>query len=146
MSELTLLRKSVDELRAELKILYKRLDTAEAKNPLIDDLKLDSRWCKISLNNREQYVRNWCVRIVGLSVPQHYIDKYGVDGGCMQFIYERLIYPTLLCATPDEIKELGLDTYPQINKVPEMFQVLENAQLCQLVLDQKRTKNLFYHL
>lgn len=142
MSELTLLRKSVDELRAELKILYKRLDTAEAKNPLIDDLESDSRWCKISLNNREQYVRNWCVRIVGLSVPQHYIDKYGVDGGCMHFIYERLIYPTLLCATPDEIKELGLDTYPQIDKVPEMFQVLENAHFLSAGPRSKKNKKL----
>lgn len=132
MSELTKLKESIDLLREQVKTLQSRLDVSESKNPrdlnvLIDNLNKDNKWCKLSLNNREQYVRNWCVRIVGLSVPQSYIDNYGVDGGCIRYIYERLIYPTLLCATPDEIKELGLDAVPQLDKVPEMFQVLENA-------------------
>ena len=147
MSELTKLKESIDLLREQVKTLQSRLDVSESKKPselnvLIDNLTKDNRWCKLSLNNREQYVRNWCVRIVGLSVPQSYIDRYGVDGGCIRYVYERLIYPTLLCATPDEIKELGLDAVPQLDKVPEMFQVLENAHFLSSGPRSKKNKNL----
>ena len=63
MSELTKLKESIDLLREQVKTLQSRLDVSESKNPsdfnvLIDNIKKDNRWCKLSLNNREQYVRS----------------------------------------------------------------------------------------
>ncbi len=122
MSDLKSLKAIVDQLVTQVKTLQ---DTCDLSN--ISNLKSDLSACKSSLNDREQYQRNWCVRIAGLSVPKDLVRKYGVDGGCMRHVYNTLVKPTLECSTPNIIEELNLDAEAQLDFVPGLFSTLENA-------------------
>ncbi len=126
MSDLKSLKELVDKLTEKVKLLEANSDSVD-----FNTLKSEIKNCNSSLNDREQYQRNWCVRIMGLSVPRDLIQKYGVDGACMRHVYDTLVRPTLECSTPDKVAELNLTSATQLESqidfVPGIFSVLENA-------------------
>ena len=141
MSDLKSLKDLVDKLTLQVNSLQTKCDSADYSS-----IKSDINKCKISLNDREQYARNWSVRINGLSVPRDLIQKYGVDGGCLRHIYDKVIKPTLICSTPEKVAELNLNSgtqlEPQIDFVPSLFSVLENAHFLGGPTKSKKSKGL----
>ena len=148
MGDLNVLKKAIDSLTAQVKMLQKQIvssDFSKQDSDLsiaINNLKSDFSFCKNSLNEREQYPRNWSSRFSGVSIPKDYIEKYGVDGGCMRYLYETLIKPTLECTTPEKIQELNLSSIPQLAKVPKMTSVIENAHFLGGPTKSKKNSNL----
>lgn len=67
-------------------------------------------------NAREQYARNFCVRIFGLPVDKKAINEFGIDGACLEACYRRIVKPVLEKCLPKFM-----------NKVPEIGELLGNA-------------------
>ncbi len=137
MSDLKSLKVIVDNLVEQVKTLQENCDISD-----IQSLKSDISECRASLNAREQYARNWCVRISGLSVPRELVKTYGVDGGCMRHVYNKLVKPTLECSTPNKVEELNLETVAQLDFVPGLFSTLENAHFLGGPTKSRKNKDL----
>ena len=141
MSDLKSLKIEIEKLTEQVKLLQAKSDSSD-----FITIKNDIKNCNLSLNDREQYQRNWCVRVTGLSVPRDFIQKYGVDGACLRHVYDTLVRPTLECSTPDKVAEHNLtsDTKleSQIDFVPGLFSVLENAHFLGGPTRSKNNKDL----
>lgn len=79
--------------------------------------------CQIQLNNREQYLRNWSIRITGLEVSSNEVKKLGVDLACMYTAYHRIIKPVLQNA----VNQFGETDPFNLSSVPGLFDLIENA-------------------
>lgn len=111
------LAKVVEDLRS-------RLDNRTRENNnlklCIEDLKSkfeeSNKHCVIGDNNREQYARNWTLRVYGVAVKQQDIDDLGLDVACMIAVYDRILHPVLLKASKKVLPE-----------IPPWYILLENA-------------------
>ena len=84
---------------------------------------------KEDINQREQYARNWCVRINNLFVPKYLIKRYGIDGACMLVAYTKLIKPVLQKSMPDvQDADWGDSTVPSLHSVLENGHFLGKAK------------------
>ena len=75
------------------------------------------------IDKREQYPRNWCIRINNLYVPTHLIQQLGLTLAVMYTAYDRIIGPVLHRALQNW---RGLDKLG-INGVPALLDLIENG-------------------
>lgn len=135
------LQNSIDHLTNIVENIQNKLDGFEnIQNEVkttVNVLKQNVYDNFVSLNSREQYTRNWCIRVNGLKVDPSLITKFGVDGAVMRTVYNRIILPVLSHTTPEVIQEKNLNTIPQLEYVPDCFSLLENGHF----LRSRRTSN-----
>lgn len=101
------------------------LKELQEKSALVDklqekvvSLEKELMVAKESLNDREQYSRNWSVRIFGLSVTKEEEEKLGKDRAVMKKAYDKVLKPILQAA-----KDAG-----SIESVPSSYyNLLENG-------------------
>ena len=72
-------------------------ETVETQGAMIRELKEKDRLNKNSLNDREQYARNYSARIFGLKLPS---EKPTV-GEVLESVYDKLLHPILQLAYDD---------------------------------------------
>ena len=126
------LSKVVEDLRS-------RLDnrTREHNNlkHCFEDLKSkfeeSKKHCVIGDNNREQYPRNWCLRVYGVNVSQSDIDELGLDVACMMAVDNRVLRPVLEQASKKVLPE-----------IPPWYDLLENAHFLGKAVKSKTTGSI----
>ena len=95
--------------------------TMEQLNSKFCDLELEVKNLEnktLVLNNeREQYTRNWACRFIGVDVSSQDVFNLGVVDACLLTAYNRVIEPVLQQAV----------THAKINKVPHVWDLLENG-------------------
>ena len=100
-------------------------------NSEILSLKKEILTLKEDLNQREQYVRNWSVRINNLTVPRESLKRLKTVGACMLEAYTRIIKPVLMKAIPDvQDPEWGPVTVPPLHQLLENAHFLGKANRC----------------
>ena len=88
--------------------------------------------CVIGDNNREQYSRNWCLRVYGVIVKQSDIDELGLDIACMVAVYNRILRPILAKASKKVLPE-----------IPPWYILLENGHFIGKAVKSKSNGNVY---
>ncbi len=105
-----------------IELICQAKDSEKKAPPNISKLEL---YC----NSNEQYVRNWAVRIHGLSVPSDLVKEVGADEACMATAYNAVIEPVLRKLTPKpEVLDVNTKWGPEkLDCVPKCFNLLSNG-------------------
>lgn len=124
------------------------LEKPPSVNNLFDQsLKSDIMNLYCSLNDREQYARNWSIRVTGLSVPSDELNYYGTDLACMRVVYRQLIVPVLqttVCpAETDPTSQVGPKRQYLLEEMPKLHEILENGHFLNKGSESKIKKGLF---
>ena len=107
---------SIETLKELVSVISVKQNDANFRSTTISDLQLES-------NNHQQYLRNWSIRLHGVSVPADLLHEAGEDFACMFTAYNKVIYHVLatLVVHPDSWKP-GL-----LTKVPKCSSLLSNG-------------------
>lgn len=116
MAELQALTQAILRLEKKLDALTPKSEFKDCVNEM-----------KNNINNHEQYMRCWAIRIVGLCVPDSLVKELGVDVACMLTTYDKIIKPVLSRVLQEQqagekAKQLNLPS-----EVPPVFALLSNA-------------------
>ena len=96
-------------------ILEIRKDIDLIKN----DLKKELVEAKNKTNDLEQYTRNWCLRFIGLSVPQEWEKNIGNVNAAILTVWNRVIAPIL--------RQVVSEGRFGLKELPDMKTVIENG-------------------
>ena len=80
-------------------------------------------------NAREQYARNWSIRINGCMVSDEDMLEYGHPRACMNAVYSKIIKPVLAksCPKPESAPEDAIYGTKVLDRVPHCLDLLSTA-------------------
>lgn len=127
------LTKVVEDLRSRLDIRTRENnDLKHCFEDLKSKFEESRKHCVIGDNNREQYPRNWALRVYGVAVSQQEIDVLGLDVACMIAVYDRLLRPVLEKASKKVLPE-----------IPPWYILLENAHFVGKAVKSKTNSAIY---